>query len=68
MNKYKIAVIVGSIRKDSLNKKLADAIIRIAPSEFSFMHVLISDLPLYNQDYDASMELLNTRTAWVTAR
>ncbi len=54
MNQYKIAVIVGSIRKDSLNKKLADAIIRIAPSGFSFMHVLISDLPLYNQDDDAN--------------
>jgi chromate reductase len=54
MNKYKIAVIVGSIRKDSLNKKLADAIIKIAPSGFSFMHVLISDLPLYNQDDDAN--------------
>ena len=54
MNKYKIAVIVGSIRKDSLNKKLADDIIKIAPSGFSFMHVLISDLPLYNQDDDAN--------------
>ena len=53
MNNYKIGVIVGSIRKDSLNKKLADAIIKIAPSGFSFMHVQISDLPLYNQDDDA---------------
>jgi len=54
MNNYNIAVLVGSIRKDSLNKKLADAIVRMAPSEFSFRHVLISDLPLYNQDDDGN--------------
>jgi len=54
MNNYNIAVLVGSIRKDSLNKKLADAIIRMAPSEFLFRHVLISDLPLYNQDDDGN--------------
>ncbi len=54
MNTYKIAVIVGSIRKDSWNKKLADAIIRIAPSEFFFTNIRISDLPLYNQDDDAN--------------
>ena len=54
MNNYKIAVIVGSIRKDSLNKQLADAIIRMAPSNFLFSHVRINDLPLYNQDDDGN--------------
>lgn len=52
MNQYRIAVIVGSIRKDSLNRQLADAVISLAPSEFSFQHVQIRDLPLYNQDDD----------------
>lgn len=52
MKEYKIAVIVGSLRKDSFNQKLADAIIKLAPAEFSFNQVKIGDLPLYNQDDD----------------
>ena len=52
MNRYKIAVIVGSLRKDSFNRKLADAIVKLAPVEFTFKQVKISDLPLYNQDDD----------------
>lgn len=53
MSHYQIAVVVGSLRKDSFNKKLADAIVKLAPSEFSFKHLNIGDLPLYNQDDDA---------------
>jgi chromate reductase, NAD(P)H dehydrogenase (quinone) len=54
MSKYQIAVIVGSLRKDSFNQKLANAIVRLAPPEFSFKQVQINDLPLYNQDDDAN--------------
>ena len=54
MSKYQIAVVVGSLRKDSFNRKLADAIVRLAPPEFSFQQVQINDLPLYNQDDDAN--------------
>ena len=54
MEKHKIAVVVGSLRKDSLNQKLADAIVRLAPPDFSFSQVQINDLPLYNQDDDAN--------------
>jgi chromate reductase, NAD(P)H dehydrogenase (quinone) len=54
MSKYKIAVIVGSLRKDSFNRKLANATAKLAPPEFSFEQVQISDLPLYNQDDDAN--------------
>ena len=54
MSKYPIAVIVGSLRTDSFNRKLADAIVKLAPAEFSFQQVKISDLPLYNQDDDAN--------------
>ncbi len=52
MSQYQIAVIVGSLRKDSFNRKLADAIVKLAPPEFSFRQVQIGDLPLYNQDDD----------------
>ena len=54
MSQYPIAVIVGSLRRDSFNRKLADAIARLAPPEFSFSQVNIGDLPLYNQDDDAT--------------
>ncbi len=53
MKQYQIAVIVGSLRKDSFNQKLAHALIKLAPSEFVFKQVEIGDLPLYNQDDDA---------------
>ena len=52
MSQYRIAVIVGSLRKDSLNRKLAEAIVKLVPSEFTFQQVRIDDLPLYNQDDD----------------
>jgi chromate reductase len=53
MAQFHIAVIVGSLRQDSFNKKLASALPSLAPAEFSFKQVQISDLPLYNQDDDA---------------
>jgi chromate reductase len=54
MSQYQIAVVVGSLRKDSFNHKLASAITRLAPSEFEFKQIKIGDLPLYNQDDDAN--------------
>lgn len=36
MIQYQIAVIVGSLRRDSFNRKLADAIVKLAPAEFKF--------------------------------
>ena len=52
MSQYQIAVLVGSLRKDSLNQKLANGLIKLAPPGFSFTQVQIADLPLYNQDDD----------------
>ena len=54
MSQYSVAVVVGSIRRDSFNRKLATALAKLAPSDFSFKQVKIDDLPLYNQDDDAS--------------
>ncbi len=54
MSNYQIAVVVGSLRKDSLNRKLVNAVAKLAPSDFSFKHIEIGDLPLYNQDDDAN--------------
>ena len=54
MSQYQIAVVVGSLRRDSFNRKLANAIVKLAPPEFAFKQVQIGDLPLYNQDDDAN--------------
>ena len=51
---HQIAVIVGSLRRESLNRKLADGIARLAPADFEFAQLEIGDLPLYNQDDDAN--------------
>lgn len=54
MSQYQIAVVVGSLRRDSINRKLAGALVRMAPPEFAFKQLSIGDLPLYNQDDDAN--------------
>ncbi|MBC7701024.1 NADPH-dependent FMN reductase [Aquabacterium sp.] len=54
MSQIKIAVVVGSLRKASFNHQLAIALAKLAPADFAFEHVRIDDLPLYNQDDDAS--------------
>ncbi len=54
MSQYQIAVVVGSLRKESFNRKLAEALPRLAPADFSFKQLRIDDLPLYNQDDDGN--------------
>jgi chromate reductase len=47
-----IAVIVGSLRKESINRKLAHGLVKLGPPAFAFTFVPIGDLPLYNQDFE----------------
>ena len=54
MSHVQIAVVVGSLRKESFNQKLADALAKLFPAEFTFKAVSIGDLPHYNQDDDAN--------------
>jgi chromate reductase, NAD(P)H dehydrogenase (quinone) len=54
MTQYDIAVVVGSLRRDSFNRKLATGLARLAPADFRLKEVQIGDLPLYNQDDDAN--------------
>lgn len=48
----KIAVIVGSLRKDSINRKLAHALAELAPAGLELGLVEIGQLPLYDPDLD----------------
>lgn len=48
----KIAIIVGSLRKESFNRKMAKALIALAPETLHLEIIEIGMLPLYNQDFD----------------
>jgi chromate reductase, NAD(P)H dehydrogenase (quinone) len=50
-----IAVIVGSNRQDSINRKLAQALIKLSAGKFDAKIARIDDLPLYNQDHEANL-------------
>lgn len=52
---YTVAVIVGSLRKDSINKKLARALEKTGNANLRFVPVGIDDIPLYNQDLEDNL-------------
>lgn len=47
-----VVVIVGSLRKASFNRRVADGLAELAPDSLALEQVPIGDLPLYNQDFD----------------
>jgi chromate reductase len=47
-----VAVLVGSLRRDSINRKVANALVELAPKRLKLNLVEIGQLPLYNQDLD----------------
>lgn len=51
---HKVGVIVGSIRKDSINRKYAAALMKLAQGKLDCRELRIDDLPLFNQDDEAS--------------
>lgn len=55
MTTYKIAVLVGSLRKESYNLKMAKALIALAPASLALQLVSIGELPLYNEDLEVSL-------------
>jgi chromate reductase len=55
MADYRIALVVGSLRKDSINRRLANAVTRLAPPDFQFVPLDIGAIPLYNQDNDGAL-------------
>jgi len=51
----RIAVIVGSNRRDSINRKLAQALVRLGAGKFDASFARIDDLPMYNQDNEGNL-------------
>ena len=54
MTSYKVGYLIGSLATGSINRKLAKALVRLAPPELNMEEVSFRDLPLYNYDYDAN--------------
>lgn len=50
---YKVGYIIGSLSKDSINRKFAEALVKLAPEGVEFVEIPTADLPLYNRDFDA---------------
>jgi chromate reductase len=52
MTTYSVGYFVGSLAKNSINRKLATALVRLAPPGMKMEEIPIKDLPLYSYDYD----------------
>jgi chromate reductase len=52
MTTFTVGYLVGSLAKASINRKLALALTRLAPSQLQLREIPIGDLPLYSYDYD----------------
>lgn len=57
----KIALVIGSLRKDSVNRKVAEYLRSVAPDGTVFEEVRLDDLPLYNPDQDETEIAAYTR-------
>src|SRR4051812_24808721 len=55
MAAFKIALIVGSNRRDSINLKFAKALAKLGSDKFDFKFAQIDDLPMYNQDHEGNL-------------
>lgn len=54
MTTFNVGYFVGSLAKASINRKLARALVRLAPAELTMQEIPIGDLPLYSYDHDAN--------------
>ena len=61
MAQKKIAVFVGSLRKESLSRAMAKALIKVSPDSLKLEIVEIAELPMYNQDFDDKPPVVYTQ-------
>ena len=52
MSQIKVSVLVGSLRQQSVTRKIARAFVGLAPTSLAFSYVEIGDLPLYNEELE----------------
>jgi chromate reductase len=60
MTKYKVGYLVGSLATASINRLLAEALVRLAPAELEMVEIPFKDLPIYSYDYDANYPAVAT--------
>lgn len=53
MKTYNVGYLIGSLARESINRKLAQALFKLAPAELQFKEISFAELPLYSYDYDA---------------
>ena len=53
MSSFKVGYFIGSLSSKSINRKLASALVKLAPVELTMVEIPFRDLPLYSPDYDA---------------
>lgn len=53
MAKYEVGYLIGSIARESLNRKLANALVKLAPPQLHMTEIPFKDLPIYSYDYDS---------------
>lgn len=53
MTSYKVGYLIGSLATASINRRLAKALVKLAPANLEFSEIPFKDLPLYSYDYDA---------------
>ena len=53
MSTFKVGYLIGSLAAASRNRKLAKALVRLAPPALQMVEILFRDLPIYSYDYDA---------------
>lgn len=61
MKTYKVGYLIGSLAKGSINRQLANALIKLAPKDLEFHEISFKDLPLYSYDYDANYPEVATK-------
>ena len=67
MSSYSVGYFVGSLSKASINRKLAQALVALAPSELRMREIEYSNLPLYNHDFDPDYPAVATSPPSTTA-
>jgi chromate reductase len=51
---FKVGYLVGSLATGSINRKLAQALVKLAPAQLQMTEIPFKDLPLYSYDYDSN--------------
>ena len=57
---FQVGVIIGSLESDSINRKLASALMKLAPDGLRFVELKYGELPLYNRDHEKSFPAVAT--------